>query len=257
MRPQREKILNLQITIPVPHKFDYKGSIEPLAINPHPEVDLSHIKIPYHLTKEIISHFPAPKNNPSRVLDIGCADAVHREICEAAGFEYFGIDIIDDKAPILADAQALPFLDASFDFLLGMNVLEHIQHPFMMMQEAYRVLSPGGKMIGTVSFMEPFHEDSFYHHSPLGTWATATYVPFEVDHLCPADEGWSALYAISSMALYPHMPRIFTKMLVAPLQWLHRFWYWLGDTFLPKADRVPRTIRLSGDFLYIVHKPPA
>jgi len=43
-----------------------------------------------------------------------------------------------------ADAQRLPFSDASFDALYSVNLLEHVSSPEWVVSEAHRVLEPGG-----------------------------------------------------------------------------------------------------------------
>ncbi|MEW6095315.1 MAG: class I SAM-dependent methyltransferase [bacterium] len=40
--------------------------------------------------------------------------------------------------------ENLPFEDATFDVVFSVNVLEHVQHPNMVISEAIRVLKPGG-----------------------------------------------------------------------------------------------------------------
>lgn len=46
---------------------------------------------------------------------------------------------------ICADGMELPFADASFDVVLLIAVLEHVRCPERIMEEACRVLKPGGK----------------------------------------------------------------------------------------------------------------
>ncbi len=45
------------------------------------------------------------------------------------------------------DAQRLPFRDASFDFVLSVNLLEHVPSPQAVASEAARVLRPGGRFL--------------------------------------------------------------------------------------------------------------
>ena len=46
-----------------------------------------------------------------------------------------------------ADAQALPFADASFGNIVGVDVLHHIEYPMRFLAEAVRTLKPDGRLI--------------------------------------------------------------------------------------------------------------
>jgi ubiquinone/menaquinone biosynthesis C-methylase UbiE len=48
---------------------------------------------------------------------------------------------------VLADAEALPFLDQSFDTLVCRIAAHHFPNPKKFVEEAYRVLKPGGKLL--------------------------------------------------------------------------------------------------------------
>jgi SAM-dependent methyltransferase len=228
----------------------------PLTKNSTPQVDFDNINVPYHLTKQTLSYFPKPFTDKSLMLDLGCGGTIHRGVCEHAGFEYVGLDYDAPKAPFLGDAHALPFKDESFEFILTVAVLEHIRYPFVMIREAFRVLKPGGKLIGTVAFLEPFHLDSYYHHSHLGTLNTLTYSGFCVEQIAPHAD-WSVLTAQAVMGLFPRVPRKLSKLLVYPLETLHKTLWQLrklknrGRNFNP-YERIRNT---TGAFTFVAHKP--
>ncbi|NHC33378.1 methyltransferase domain-containing protein [Scytonema millei] len=48
---------------------------------------------------------------------------------------------------LVADAQNMPFADNSFDFVWALESGEHMPDKVQFMQECYRVLQPGGKLI--------------------------------------------------------------------------------------------------------------
>ena len=94
-----------------------------------------------------------------RVLDLGCRYGALTAYY-AEGNEVTGVDI-DREA--LEEAQArlgiqalwadlddpLAFLDETFDAVVIGEVLEHIREPELLIGQAYRVLLPGGTLVGS------------------------------------------------------------------------------------------------------------
>jgi SAM-dependent methyltransferase len=212
---------------------DERPAFLPLPAHPAPEVDFTGIPRPHNLSPEFLSHFPRARARPALLLDLGCGSALHRPICEHAGYDWVGVDHAAPEAPILADAHSLPFRDQVFDCVLTVAVFEHLRFPFVAIEETYRVLKPGGKLLGTVAFLEPFHGDSYYHHSPLGTLNTLRHGGFTVQYVAP-HVSWSGLLALTQMGLFPRMPLPLAALLVAPLRWAQALWWtiagWLGLT---------------------------
>jgi hypothetical protein len=65
-------------------------------------------------------------------------------------------------------------------------------------QGVYRALKPGGFYLGNVSFLEPWHDDSFFHMSPLGVFENLTQAKFQISNIWPG-QGYSGFRAILSM----------------------------------------------------------
>lgn len=94
-----------------------------------------------------------------RVLDLGCAGGFMAEALVARGAQVTGIDpaaqAIDAARAHAAAAghdirydvgvgEALPYADASFDAVVCVDVLEHVQDLAQVMAEVARVTVPGG-----------------------------------------------------------------------------------------------------------------
>ncbi|MFH1507995.1 MAG: class I SAM-dependent methyltransferase [Candidatus Omnitrophota bacterium] len=256
LRLRRKKTYQLQYELGTSFLPGKELDFKILIKNTSSPIDFDNIRVPLHLSKELISYFPKAKQDGDIMLDLGCGDAVHREVCEHAGFEYLGLDYDSSDALILGDAHALPFKDNSFSFMLSVAVLEHIRYPFVMMKEAYRVLKPGCKLIGTVAFLEPLHGVSFYHHTHLGTFNSLQFAGFNIEHIA-SNPRWPGLKALASMKLFPHLPQQILDLLILPLYWLHRAWWKLGYfiTRSEKSSEQSRILHTTGSFSFIAHKP--
>ncbi|MES2113898.1 MAG: class I SAM-dependent methyltransferase [Pseudomonadota bacterium] len=256
MRLQKPKRVQLQFEVGGPLLPREGFAFETLTACPQPQVDYSAISTPVHLTKELLSYFPKAQSADSKMLDLGCGSTLHKGVCEHAGFEWVGMDYNSPRAPILGDAHALPFKDGSFEFIMSIAVLEHIRNPFVMMREAYRVLKPNGLFVGTVAFLEPFHGDSYYHHTHLGTWNSLQSAGFTIEKIAPSAE-WTVLRAQAEMGLFSKLPKFIARAIVAPVQLLHVLWWNCARLISSKASKSVRIRNHTGVFTFIARKNPA
>ena len=124
-----------------------------------------------------------------RVLEVGCG----------AGYEVWylghvfdadawGVDVVQREGwPVLADevthlvcadlATSRPFDEDSFDRAFSTTVLEHVEHPYSLLAEVYRILRPGGL----------FYLNSNLHRGPLASHIYRE-VRFPYPHLLFSDD---------------------------------------------------------------------
>ena len=255
LRLQQDKAYHLEFTIPGDPQFKpyaLESMFKELIVNESPEVDYSDVDPPRHLSKEMMSYFPRASHKGSLMLDMGCGGAQHREVCERAGFEYVGLDYQSRSAHVLGDAHSLPFEANSFEFILTVAVMEHIQYPFVATREAYRVLKPGGRIIGTVAFLEPFHGNSFYHHTHLGILNSLIYGGFAIDYIAPSRH-WSVLPAQAG-ALFPGLPRPISRLMVLPTDSVHKLYWWVLSKISSRVKDSNRVRNMTGAFAFIARK---
>ena len=93
----------------------------------------------------------------SRILDLGCGrNALHGDDLSCApGTTVVGVD--PDRRALAANTvithrvtgsgEDLPFATASFDVVASAWVLEHLDHPGLVLSEVHRVLRPGGHFV--------------------------------------------------------------------------------------------------------------
>ena len=97
-----------------------------------------------------------------RVLDVGCGNGYVLSRYAREGAEVFGVDLTDAAVSLCrkrfefmgltgdfrrANAEALPFPDATFDCVTSMGVLHHTPGTEAAVAEVHRVLKPGGRLI--------------------------------------------------------------------------------------------------------------
>lgn len=189
------------VRLDLPQSFDVERELA--------DVELSRPSLTYkgplgmRDASELLSVLEQSLDGPGRVLDLGCGPRDQAEAVEYLGHHYVGVDLTSPESDVQADAHALPFADASFDFILSYAVLEHLHNPFLALSEVKRVLKPGGTYCGTVSQGEPFH-DSFFHHTAWGVLSLARASDFQVERMWAC---WDTLSGLSSMGRYPRVIR--------------------------------------------------
>lgn len=165
----------------------------------------------FHLDRAHVLHMEAlPKG--SMVLEIGCGGGQMRRWVEGLGLRYAGTDISKTRISewlqeyggpdFLSDVHHLPVRDASVDLVYSAAVTEHLAAPQRAVQEIFRVLKPGGLFLGNCSFMEPWHDESFYHTSPNGAAALLLQAGFEIEAVWPSHNysGYMSLLSMGNKA---------------------------------------------------------
>lgn len=101
----------------------------------------------------------------ARVLDYGCASSPYRPVF-GADADYVAADLPGNPAAdveLRADGS-VPLPSGSVDLVLSTQVLEHVEDPVRYLQEARRLLKPGGTLLLTT------HGIMYYHRDPEDYW---------------------------------------------------------------------------------------
>ena len=121
----------------------------------------------------------------ARILDVGCGTGANLQMLANYGVAE-GVDISAEALEFcrarglskvkLGPAEALPFEDASFDLVTGLDVVEHLDEDAAGLSEMRRVLRPGGRALLFVpAFMFLWGvQDDISHHRRRYTRAELT-----------------------------------------------------------------------------------
>lgn len=130
--------------------------------------------------RELITEMVARACKPSwcgalKILDVGCGTGLNSKAFEEFG-EIYGVDISKDALKfcrlrgnstiIRANTGYLPIKNNSFDLLLALDLLEHVEDDIGAIKEFFRILKPNGTLILTVPafmFLWSDHDIALHH----------------------------------------------------------------------------------------------
>jgi len=101
-----------------------------------------------------------------RLLDVGCGSMPYRSLFSAAT-SYDGLEIdqprnrANTNVTHWYDGTLFPIADKSYSGVICSQVLEHSFQPELLLSEIYRVLEPGGRLLMTIPFFWPEHEQPY------------------------------------------------------------------------------------------------
>jgi SAM-dependent methyltransferase len=113
----------------------------------------------------------------TRVLDVGCGTGLTLVLAARRGAVVSGIDVTPGLLAVArerlpgadlrdGDMEELPFADAAFDVVLGVNAFQFAGDPARALAQAARVCRPGG-LVGASLFAAPERSESTVVHDAL------------------------------------------------------------------------------------------
>jgi len=135
-----------------------------------------------------------------RMLDFGCGASDRRSLADPIGLHWFGLDVpfsmestarADRSAVTFYGGSTVPFTDAAFDLVISIQVFEHVPEPHTTFAEVARILRPGGYLVGSTSFNEPFHSESTFGYSPKHFARMIDEAGLEPIEITPGIDMWS------------------------------------------------------------------
>jgi SAM-dependent methyltransferase len=153
-------------------------------------------------------------------------------------------------------AEYIPFKDSSFTFVMTQETLEHVQKPYLAIEEMYRVLQKQGILYCQLPFIIGYHPGptDFWRFSKEGICELVEQAGFIVEEVAIAVGPATGFYRIAVEFLAVIMSRLeprayrLSKGLMAvglyPVKWL--------DTFLIRSEQADR---IPGGYYVIARKP--
>ena len=202
------------------------------------------------------------------VLDLGCGTGasldMFRQISVSRGVEiaWRGVDI--ENSPEVRsrrrfdgtfdtfDGVNLPYSDATFDVVYSDQVFEHVRYPDALMNNVARVLKPGGFLVGSVSYLEPYHSYSIFNFTPYGLCRVVEDAGLKVLALRPCVDSFTLI--LRQLLLRPMFFRVFLENL-SPLNGLFGF---VSTLFgLPPRHANYLKLQVCGQFCFVACRPSA
>ena len=164
-----------------------------------------------------------------RILDIGAGFGTYRAVLERRGGSYIGVDtqLYNATLDILADGRQLPFASNQFDTIFCSQVLEHTPEPWQLLDEAYRVLCPGGVLILSVPHLSYIHAapEDYYRYTNYGLVFLLQQAGFEWIEVQPAGGIFSLVGSVPQslcLALLPERPTALVNVVLVLNRFLSR-----------------------------------
>ena len=90
-----------------------------------------------------------------KILDLGCGDGDYSIALKEQGFDVMAGDIDKERFRYAGQipfeycdiTKTLPFKNSTFDYLLLMEVVEHLRNPYDVLKEINRIIKSGGSLI--------------------------------------------------------------------------------------------------------------
>jgi len=151
-----------------------------------PDVGKNHSRGLSRLRSFLKTSFPPPtltRLRNTRIFDWMNLHAPGRRVLNLGsglgGFDYLlhpsvemvAMDICPSKPnlDVVGDAHRLPFKNGSFDIVYSIAVLEHVAKPWIVADEIFRILKPGGFVVLELPFLNVIHDaHDYFRFTDLG-----------------------------------------------------------------------------------------
>jgi SAM-dependent methyltransferase len=112
-------------------------------------------------------------------IEVGCGRGEFLAHFQNLGLDICGMDVSADASTFLPDIpiktgnvehEGIPYPDSSFDIVYSKSFIEHLYYPERFVQEAHRILKPGGLFLNLVPDWTSQYKtyfDDYTHRTPF------------------------------------------------------------------------------------------
>lgn len=192
-----------------------------------------------------------------KIYDLGCGETPYRTFLLSFANKYIGVDwgnsLHNLNADIIADLnKPLPIESEVADTIFSISVIEHLYNPQMMLNEAFRILKPGGNIILQVPWQWGIHEApyDYFRFSPYALKFMFEQAGFSILSIEPT-AGFFTTFILKfnyfTLRIINRQKRIMRgilKLFFVPL------WY-INQTIAPSFDKLDKdwSIETQGYFI--------
>lgn len=179
VRPRSEKLTNVELKKVGPHltrewkeclqeylvKFNWNlwdlntSGMERSFYKNYFEVEKNHwlMRVRRMIVRDTLSRYIDRKPKTIKVLDFGCGSGIFVEELANARYHSYGVDISEEAVKFgklqgrknleVLDSHKVNFPDNTFDAVVTLDVLEHLEDEEWALKEMERILKPGGVLV--------------------------------------------------------------------------------------------------------------
>jgi SAM-dependent methyltransferase len=194
-----------------------------------------------------------------RVLDIGCGNKPYEKLFGTKTTEYIGCDIAQSdlkKVDVLCPANKIPLENSIFDTVFSTQTIEHVEDHQGLVNEAFRLVKPGGYFIVAGPFNWPLHEEpyDFFRFTKHGFKYIIEKAGFGMVETNPnggmwATAGQSLMHAFTNSKSKHFLVKV-SRYLFFKLRI-----YWLHNAFFSWLDKVDYNPVNTINYVIVAQKP--
>ena len=194
------------------------------------------------------------------LLDIGCGNKPYAPYFDGLLNSYVGCDIVQSDrnlVDIICPATDIPLPNESKDTVFSTQVIEHVADHQALLNEAYRILKPGGHVIVSGPMAWEHHEEpyDFFRFTKYGFEYIFEKAGFTDVEIIPNGGKWDMIGQLFHNAFRSSFKdkKSFGARLMDGIYFLFRL-KWIINLFFVWLDNVDKDYSVTSNFVVVAKK---